>query len=104
MELSFEIPPPPPPPPPPKVFAEHWTAIGAGIRQLRKARGLTQAQLAQLVGVERTSIVNVEKGQQRLGIDLLDKLAAALGMRLVMRLEPLDAPGAPGTDETKGGA
>lgn len=92
MELSFEIPPPPPPPPPPKVFAEHWTQIGMGIRKLREARGLTQAQLAVLVDVERTSIVNIEKGRQRLGIDLLDKLATALGMRLAMRLEPLDGP------------
>lgn len=92
MELSFEIPPPPAPPPPPKVFAEHWTQVGAGIRQLREARGLTQAQLAALVGVERTSITNIEKGRQRLGLDLLDKLATALGMRLAMRLEPLDGP------------
>jgi transcriptional regulator with XRE-family HTH domain len=92
MELSFEIPPPPPPPAPPKVFADHWTKVGAGIKQLRKARGLTQAQLAELIGVERTSITNVEKGQQRLGLDLLDKLAAALGMKLTMRLEPLDGP------------
>lgn len=93
MELSFELPPPPPAPPPPKVFADHWTKVGAGIRVLRDARGLTQAQLAELVGVERTSITNIEKGRQRLGLDLLDKIATALGMRLTMRLEPLDALG-----------
>lgn len=90
MELSFEVPPPPPPPPPPQVFAEHWTQVGAGIKVLREARGMTQAELARLVGVERTSITNIEKGRQRLGLDLLDKIATALGMKLTMRLEPLE--------------
>lgn len=103
MELSFELPPPPPAPPPPKVFADHWTKVGAGIKQLRNARGLTQAQLAELVGVERTSITNIEKGQQRLGLDLLDKIATALGMRLTMRLEPLDACGVLVVDDQPNG-
>lgn len=97
MELSFELP-PPPPPPPLKVFADHWTKVGDGIQQIRKARGLTQAELAKLVGVERTSITNIEKGRQRLGLDLLDKIATALGMRLVMRLDPLNASGVPEVD------
>lgn len=92
MDFRIDLPPPPPPPPAPKVYAEHWTRIGEGIKALRNSRGLTQEQLAKLVDVERTSITNIEKGKQRLTLDLLDKLANALGMQLVMRLEPIGSP------------
>jgi transcriptional regulator with XRE-family HTH domain len=51
--------------------------VGSRIKKLRKLRGLTQPQLAEIVGVEPITILRWEKGQRSIGRGL-DKLAAAL--------------------------
>ncbi len=45
---------------------------------LREGRDYTQQELADLVGLKRTSITNVERGTQRLMADQLLALARAL--------------------------
>lgn len=60
-----------------------WLAIGVAVQKARKAEELTQEDLAKRVGVLRTSIVNIEKGRQRLPIDLLYDIADALGVQAV---------------------
>ncbi len=58
----------------------YYTAlVGVRVRKRRHAVGMTQAQLAEAVGLSRTSIVNIEKGEQRVVIDYLRPLADALG-------------------------
>jgi transcriptional regulator with XRE-family HTH domain len=52
-------------------------------RRLRKARAkatLTQEGLAQRVGLTRTSITNIEQGNQHVGLHLLYQLAIAVGV------------------------
>lgn len=44
---------------------------------------MSQAKLAEKVGVNRVSIVNIEKGRQRAPLDLLWRIAEALGTDLV---------------------
>lgn len=39
--------------------------LGENLKRLRKARGITQADLADAVGYSRTSITNIEKGLQQ---------------------------------------
>jgi len=39
--------------------------LGANIKRLREAAGITQAELAAAVGIERSSIANIEAGRQR---------------------------------------
>ena len=48
------------------------------VRELRRQQGLTQAQLAQTVGVSRQSIIAIEKGKYKPTIELALKLARAL--------------------------
>ena len=55
-----------------------YRRIGGAIKATRQARGLTQAQIADAVGVLRTSVANIEAGRQRLPIDLLYDIADAL--------------------------
>jgi transcriptional regulator with XRE-family HTH domain len=47
------------------------------------AAELSQAQLAKKVGINRVSVVNIEKGRQRPPLDLLWQLAEALGIELL---------------------
>ena len=61
-----------------------YQALGRRIRSLREqpsgARGrMTQAQLAQLVEMERTSITNIEKGNQKVPLHVLYRICEVLG-------------------------
>lgn len=48
------------------------------IAEIRKLRKMTMAQLGAAVGTEATTINKLEKGQIRLSVDWLEKIAAAL--------------------------
>ena len=52
--------------------------IGQGIRRARQRAGLTQAELATIMGRHRSTILEWENGYHRVGDDDLVKLAAAL--------------------------
>ena len=58
----------------------YWT-IGAAIRTARAAAGLSQSDLAIRSDLRRTSIVNIEGGNQRLPIATLYDIADALGIQ-----------------------
>jgi DNA-binding XRE family transcriptional regulator len=60
------------------------------IARLRIERGLTQAQLAELVGTKQPSIARLERGDREPTLSFLRKLAAALGVRLEINFVPLD--------------
>jgi transcriptional regulator with XRE-family HTH domain len=55
--------------------------FGAVVKRLRQQGGMTQADLAERLGMARTSVSNLEAGGQNLPINSLPALAAALGVR-----------------------
>jgi transcriptional regulator with XRE-family HTH domain len=57
-----------------------YARFGRQLRRVRKERRMTQAELADLVELGRTSIVNIEKGQQRVHLHTVYALAGALGV------------------------
>lgn len=56
--------------------------LGEHIRRLRVKRGWLQDDLAEQVGVSRTSITNIEKGRQNIPISLLLKIAAVFDQQV----------------------
>jgi putative transcriptional regulator len=53
------------------------------LRETRKARGgLTQQELARAAGVTRQSIISIEQGKYRPGVELALRLAHVLGCRV----------------------
>lgn len=56
--------------------------IGKRIAELRNERGLSQAALADLSGVGVSHIARIEKGYYSVGIDVLAKIAGAMGVEL----------------------
>lgn len=54
--------------------------IGARVRQLRLAKGLTQADLAKRTGIHRVNISEFEHGKIDVGISNITALATALGV------------------------
>lgn len=57
-----------------------YGTIGDRIRGFREARGLSQAGLADRVSLTRTSITNIERGNQRLLVHTLCEIAASLSI------------------------
>lgn len=68
--------------------------FGARIRELRKARGLTQDQLAEFLGVEQKHISLIELGKSYPSLDRLIRIAEALQVPLPSLFEfmHLEAP------------
>lgn len=56
-----------------------YRAIGSRIEMIRSALGLTQLELAERVGLNRTSVTNIEAGRQRILLHDVEKFATALG-------------------------
>ena len=56
--------------------------VGNHIKELRTNLGLTQAQLAELVGVARVSIVAIEKGRFLPTIETALHISKALGVSI----------------------
>jgi transcriptional regulator with XRE-family HTH domain len=54
--------------------------IGAKVRRLRSARGLTQEQLAELIDSDQPYVSEIEGGLVNLTADILQSLAVALGV------------------------
>lgn len=54
------------------------TEIGARIKELRLSQGLTQQQLADLSGLSKPNISNIEAGKYSVGIDVLYRVCEAL--------------------------
>ena len=61
--------------------------IVAKLTQARLEKGLSQAQLAKLVGTQRSNICRIENGGQNLSLDLLIKITDALGKDVSVLLE-----------------
>jgi Zn-dependent peptidase ImmA (M78 family)/transcriptional regulator with XRE-family HTH domain len=64
------------------TIAQAWTDVGERVREAREALGLTQGQLAEAVGLDRTALVRVESGQRQLNAMELFRLSDALHVPL----------------------
>ena len=67
---------------------------GSKIQQAREAKGLSQKQLARMVGCSQSALSNYEKGKRRLYLSQLEAIAEALNMPLDYFVEPKPSPDA----------
>ena len=56
-----------------------YAAVGSRVRRARVDAGMTQVQLADVLGISRSSVANLESGRQRISVWRLASLAQALG-------------------------
>lgn len=62
------------------------------LTQARLENGLTQEQLAKLIGTQRSNICRIESGTQNLSLDMMLKIAEALGKDISIMLEERSKP------------
>lgn len=65
---------------------------GYQVARLRILRGLTQAQLAEMVGTRQPSIARLENGSSSPSLSFLKKIAAALNAKIEIRLSAENHP------------
>ena len=58
------------------------TRVTNTIRPLRTAAGITQAQLAEQLGVTRQTVIAIEQGRYSPSLELAFQVARVLGVRL----------------------
>lgn len=61
--------------------------FGQRIKEIRKAKGLSQEKLANLAEIDRTYLPEVERGERNISLVVAEKIANALGERLSQMLE-----------------
>jgi transcriptional regulator with XRE-family HTH domain len=61
---------------------EFFVALGERITALRKARGITQVQLAETLGVSQQTVQAYEVGRRRIQVSALPVVAKALSVSL----------------------
>ncbi len=74
-----------------RQLRDEWRmAIGKAIKGLRDQEGMTQQQLADQSGIDRTTIVHLERGQRSILLDRLLPLLTALSTRPSDLIEMID--------------
>ena len=63
--------------------------FGVRLRQLRRRRGMTQVQLAERLGLDRSYLADIERGKRNVSIVNLEILAKGLGLTLSRLLSRL---------------
>ena len=66
-------------------------AVGRNLRAYRRARGLSQEAFAELVGVHRTYMGGLERGERNLTLRSVEKLAARLDLSPMVLFAPVPA-------------
>ena len=69
------------------------TQFGNRLRNLRRARGVSQEKLAELAGLHRTYVGDVERGERNISLVNLATLAQALQVSLSVLLEDIHSEG-----------
>lgn len=67
---------------------EKWRKkIGEKVRQRRESLGMTQVELSERSGLNRTNISKIEGGRYNVSVDLLGRIAEALGCGIELKPE-----------------
>ena len=61
---------------------EDRVRIGSRIKEIREERGIEARDLARLAGIDAANLSRIENGRYSVGLDILSKIATALGKKI----------------------
>ena len=67
-----------------------YQAIGEKLKAVRNEHHQTQASMADILGLERTSVTNIELGKQRPGVHVLYRCCEYFEISIADFLPPID--------------
>ena len=73
-----------------KDYSRIAKEIGETIREARQRAHYTRKELAKVSGVSRNQILNIEQGNVRATVEILDMICVALNIRLTQVLKPYE--------------
>jgi len=76
--------------------------VGQRIRQLRKSRHLTQADLASRIGITQSDLSRMESGEYKVGLDTLFKILHVFELSMSRFFEEVPAPAMPEVESAGG--
>jgi len=65
------------------IYSRDYDAVLRQLRELRKAAGVTQVELADRLGMTQSLVSKIERGDRRLDIIELRTICGAIGVSLV---------------------
>ncbi|HEJ3696697.1 TPA: helix-turn-helix transcriptional regulator [Pseudomonas aeruginosa] len=68
-------------------------ALGVAVRERRKQLGLSQDAFADLVGLHRTYIGGIERGERNLTLDNLERISTSLAVPMSVLVERAESAG-----------
>jgi transcriptional regulator with XRE-family HTH domain len=68
--------------------------LGTRVRQLRRAKRLTQAQLAARAGISAKTVGEVERGEANPTLSLLEGICSALSVEVAVLFDAAETPSA----------
>jgi transcriptional regulator with XRE-family HTH domain len=74
------------------VEGELQRTFGQNLRAYRKAQGLTQEELADELGHDKSYIGGMERGERNPSLKVVERLAAAIDVEPLTLLTPPDEP------------
>ncbi len=66
--------------------------VGRTLRTYREAKGLSQEAFADVLGVHRTYMGGIERGERNLTLKSLERIASRLDLDPLSLLQPQDQP------------
>lgn len=61
---------------------ERIVAFGRRVREVRKAKGISQEKLAELAGIDRSYMGNIERGEKNVTLKKVYEICDALGVNV----------------------
>jgi y4mF family transcriptional regulator len=78
----------------------YYQEISEVVKMHRKAAGLSRNQLAELAGVGKTVIYDVEKGKQSVRLNTLQKILNVLNIKIILTSPLLETLREQGNEES----
>ena len=64
--------------------------LGRRIRKLRKSLGMSQYVFSKMAGINRTYLIDVEKGRRNVSVDNLIRISSGLDVKMSVLFEDVD--------------
>ncbi len=64
--------------------------LAQNMKRYREAKGWKKSDLARHSGIDASHISNIENGKKRIGLELMEKIALALGIEPFEMIRPYD--------------
>ncbi|MCA0387318.1 MAG: helix-turn-helix domain-containing protein [Bacteroidetes bacterium] len=59
--------------------------IGTAIMEIRRSKGYNQKQLAEVLGISRSTLSKIENGNFAISVDYLERISHALNFQIIIR-------------------